>query len=51
MNNELILTKKEFKKIMEVIKYTSKEECRPILKDCPKGTKLYCTIYGRQCNY
>ena len=32
MNNELILTKKEFKKIMEVIKYTSKEECIPILK-------------------
>ena len=32
MNNELILTKKEFKKIMEVIKYTSKEEYRPILK-------------------
>lgn len=32
MNNELILTKKEFKKIMEVIKYTSKEEFKPILK-------------------
>lgn len=32
MNNELILTKKELKKIMEVIKYASKEEYKPILK-------------------
>ena len=32
MNNTLTLTKKEFKKVMEVIKYASKEEARPILK-------------------
>ena len=32
MNNTLTLTKKEFQKVMEVIKYASKEEARPILK-------------------
>ena len=32
MNNTLTLTKKEFRKVMEVIKYASKEEARPILK-------------------
>ena len=32
MNNTLTLTKKEFKKVVEVIKYASKEEARPILK-------------------
>ena len=32
MNNTLTLTKKELKKVMEVIKYASKEEARPILK-------------------
>ena len=32
MNNTITMTKKEFRKVMEVIKYASKEEYRPILK-------------------
>ena len=32
MNNTITMTKKEFKKVMEVLKYASKEEYRPILK-------------------